>query len=133
METNRETNTMNADQVMLDMIRDNDDHAFELLYKKYWSPLMNFAAHYLEDKDTCEEIIQQLFIQLHSRRSSLKINSSISGYLYAALRNKILNHIRDRAVYRKHIRIAANATSRTQNNVEQFISLRNCSRKSPLH
>ena len=117
-------NTMNSDQLILDMIQENNDYAFVLLYKKYWKPLMSFAGHYLEDKDSCEEIIQQLFIQLHARRSSLKINSSVSAYLYAALRNKILNHIRNQAVYKKHITIAAHSANRIQNNVDQFIYMK---------
>jgi RNA polymerase sigma-70 factor (ECF subfamily) len=65
-----------------------------------------------------------LFVQLYKRRFELKIRSSLSSYLATALRNKIFNYLRDQAVYRKHVKYAANASSHTQNNVEQFVDLR---------
>jgi len=112
------------DDDLLQLIHNNDDQAFTLLYKRYWDPLLNFAAHYLEDSHSCEEIVQELFVQLHARRASICIKSSVSSYLYAALRNKIFNYLRNKAVYKKHVGIAASTRSVTQNNVEQFINLK---------
>jgi len=124
MKTNKAMSNMFTDQLLLELIRENDDRAFTILYNKYWQLLLNFASHYLSDKATCEEITQELFIQLHKRRYTIRINSSVSSYLYTALRNKILNHIRNQAVYRKHIHLAANKAARLQNNVDQFINMR---------
>ncbi len=107
-----------------EMIRNKDNHAFDLLYRKYWDPLLNFATHYLCDEDSCEEVVQDLFVHLHSRHSTLNIRSSVSSYLFTALRNRILNHERNQAVYRKHIAIAGKTTGNSyNNNVEQFINL----------
>src|SRR5215831_4786610 len=100
MKTNKAMSNMFTDQLLLELIRENDDRAFTILYNKYWQLLLNFASHYLSDKATCEEITQELFIQLHKRRYTIRINSSVSSYLYTALRNKILNHIRNQAVYK---------------------------------
>lgn len=111
------------DGILLEMISNKDDQAFNLLYKKYWDPLLNFATHYLEDGDTCEEVVQDLFVHLHSRHSPLKIRTSVSSYLYTALRNRILNHERNRAVYKKHISNAGKGSVDSNNNVEQFINL----------
>ena len=80
------------DAELLALIRKNDDRAFALLYNKYRNPLLNFAAHYLSDQDSCEEVLQQLFVQLHIRRISLKISSRVSSYLFTAMRNKIFNY-----------------------------------------
>jgi RNA polymerase sigma-70 factor (family 1) len=113
-----------TDQSILEMIGKNEDQAFALLYKQYWQPLLHFAARYLHDRDACEEITQELFIKLHDRRLTLKINSSMSSYLYSALRNRIFNYIRDQAVYRKHINIAATRIMLSQNNVEQSIYMK---------
>ena len=112
------------DDDLLELIRKNDDGAFTLLYQRYWEPLLNFAAHYIHDGDTCEEIVQELFVQLYARRTCLRIRSSVSSYLRTALRNKIFNHLRDSAVYKKHLGIACSSRSITQNNVDQFINLR---------
>lgn len=107
---------------LLEMISNKDDQAFDLLYKKYWDRLLNFATHYLNDEDSCEEVVQDLFVHLHSRHSPLKIRTSVSSYLYTALRNRILNHERNKAVYKKHIAIAGKGGVESNNNVEQFIN-----------
>jgi RNA polymerase sigma factor (sigma-70 family) len=95
--------------------------AFEILYKQYWSPLINFASRYIEDRQTCEEIVQELFIQLYVRGLTVKIKHTLASYLFVALRNRIFNHFRNRAVYKKHLNIASKKKVSNQNNVEQFI------------
>jgi RNA polymerase sigma factor (sigma-70 family) len=117
------------DLEILELVRKGESRAFELLYKKYWPSLLNSASYYLEDKNTCEEIVQLLFIQLYKRRLELKIRSSLSSYLAAALRNKIFNYLRDQAVYRKHVNHAARNIARDQNTVEQFVDLRDLEEK----
>ena len=112
------------DSELLELIRNNDDRAFTLLYNKYRNPLLNFAAHYLKDRDSCEEVLQQLFVQLHVRRISIKISSSVSSYLFTAMRNKIFNYLRNKSVYRKHVNHAARINPVIQNDVDQFINMR---------
>ena len=112
------------DSELLELIRNNDDGAFTLLYNKYRNPLLNFAAHYLKDRDSCEEVLQQLFVQLHIRRISLKISSSVSSYLFMAMRNKIFNYLRNKSVYKKHVSDAARENQVTQNDADQLINLK---------
>ena len=107
---------------LLEMISNKDNEAFNLLYKKYWDPLLNFATHFLKDEDSCEEVVQDLFVHLHCRHSPLRIRTSVSSYLYTALRNRIFNHERNKAVYKKHISIAGKVDEESCNNVEQFIN-----------
>ena len=112
------------DNESLELIRNNNDVAFSMLYKKYQQSLLMFASRYLPDSYSCDEVVQDLFVQLHLRRFSLKIDSSFSSYLFAAIRNKIFNYLRDKAVYKKHIIIAANRTPVAQNNIEQFMDMK---------
>lgn len=119
------------DTRLVEMIHQNDKAAFTMLYQHYWANLLDFAGNYIEDRDTCKEIVQELFIKLHTRHEQLKITVSLNAYLYTALRHKIFNYLRDRSVYRRHIRLA----SRTHhglyhhNNVEQFIDAMELSRQ----
>jgi RNA polymerase sigma-70 factor (ECF subfamily) len=124
MEQQKTVECRSTDLEISELITRNDDMAFTLLYKKYWAPLTNFAAHYLHDNDSCEEIVQELFVQLHLKRIQLNIKTSMSAYLYAALRNRIFNQLRKNAVYNKHMSRAVKKTSTCQNNVEQFIQLK---------
>jgi len=98
-----------------------NDSSFEALYKQYWSLLTNFAGQYIDDKQTCEEIVQDLFVQLYVRGFTVKIKHTLTSYLFVALRNRIFNYFRNNAVYRRHMTIAAKRGMTTQNNVEQSI------------
>jgi RNA polymerase sigma-70 factor (family 1) len=98
--------------------------AFEDLYKRYWEPLLNFASHYIDDKETCEEIVQDFFVQIYMRGLNIKIKHTLSSYLCVALRNRIFNHFRNKAVYKKHVTNAAKKMATEQNNIEQFMSLK---------
>ncbi|AEV98474.1 RNA polymerase, sigma-24 subunit, ECF subfamily [Niastella koreensis GR20-10] len=90
------------------MIRNfNDEAVFEVLYKKYWDLLLCFARKYINDRQTCKEVVQDLFVTLHGKRDQLTINVSLSSYLYRSLRNKIINHLRDESVYKKHVALAS--------------------------
>ena len=117
------------DSHLLELIRKNDDRAFALLYKKYRTPLLNFAALYLNDRDSCEEVLQQLFVQLHIKRISLKISSSVSSYLFAAMRNRIFNYLRDKSVYKKHINNATMANPVAQNDIDQLLNMKQLEEK----
>src|SRR5688572_26638558 len=88
-----------------------DNHFFKELYKRYWTPLIHYSSQYLDDRATCEEIVQELFIQLHLKRDEIKIRTSLSSYLYTALRNRIFNYFRDQAVYRRHISTASRSAA----------------------
>src|SRR5438309_6907110 len=101
-----------------------DDDAFEVLYKQYWPQLLNFAGQYIEDRQACEEIVQDLFVQLYVRGISVKLKHMLTSYLFVALRNRIFNYLRNRAVYRKHVTNAAKKKMSSQNNVEQSIYLK---------
>jgi len=102
------------------MLKDRD--GFRILYSKYWNPLLNYASNYLEDEMTCEEIVQGLFVHLYLNPGKTNINSSLSSYLFVAVRNKIYNYLRDQAVYRKHIEKAGYVRTKF-NNVEQFVNV----------
>lgn len=108
---------------VLKKVMHNDKQAFDILYSKYWKPLSVYAETFIDDKPTCEEVVQELFINLYTKAGQLNINSSLSSYLFIALRNRIFNYLRKEAVYKKHVSIAGNKKYSSNNNVEQFISL----------
>lgn len=65
--------------------------AFDEIYERYWSKLYAYAYNRLRDKETCEEIIQEVFVSLWANRKTTKIESSVSGYLYQAVKFQMLN------------------------------------------
>ena len=111
-----------TDNDLLMLLQQNDDYVFVLLYKRYWSELMRLAEPFLEDTDTCQEIVQELFVTLYNKREKLHIKISISAYLYVSLRNRIRNHIRNRSTYNRHIGLFKRLCTPGTNDVEQTVS-----------
>jgi RNA polymerase sigma factor (sigma-70 family) len=121
MECERLFEYTHADTELLNMIRRQDVRAVEELYKRYWNPLLHFASQFLNDHDSCEEVVQGLFVHLHIRHQSLKITTAIRPYLYTSLRNRIYNFVRNRSVYKRHIALASSRAVYVVNDVEQFM------------
>lgn len=83
------------DSQLFQLVKQDDIKAFEALYSRYWSDLIDAAYRRLQSREKAEDIIQDIFVSLYQKRHTLDINVSLEGYLYQSLRYKILNLIRD--------------------------------------
>lgn len=81
------------DAKLLEMLRLDDRKAFEILYHKYSAKLYYAAYNLFRDKDVCEDLVQELFIDLWTKRSGLNI-TSLEYYLKIAIKNRVLMYIR---------------------------------------
>lgn len=80
-----------------------DEKQFEQLFKTQFSYLCNFAKQYVQDINIAQDICQKVFISLWEKRDSLNPQQSIKSYLFTAVKNRCLNHIRDHKKYRSKI------------------------------
>ncbi|WP_377114439.1 RNA polymerase sigma-70 factor [Mucilaginibacter litoreus] len=81
------------DAELLKLLRNDDRMAFEVLYNKYSSKIYYAAYNLFRDKDVCEDLVQELFIDLWAKRNQLNINS-VEWYLKVAIKNRVLMYIR---------------------------------------
>lgn len=81
------------DSELLSLLRLDDRKAFEILYNKYSRKLFYAAYNLFRDKDVCEDLIQELFIDLWTKRHTLHI-TSLEWYLKVAVKNRVLMYIR---------------------------------------
>lgn len=72
--------------------------AFEMLFKQYYQPLVNYCFTIVKDRNDAEDIVQQTFTQLWQKREELQIETSAKAYLYRAVHNAGLNKLRQNAV-----------------------------------
>lgn len=79
------------------------ESAYRELFTEYYRPLSVFALKYVGDLETAMEIVQDFFVHLFQNRESLVINTSLKSYLYQAVRNRCLNHIRKNQSRRRHL------------------------------
>lgn len=81
---------------LLQRLRENHTEAFEKIYKKYWQNLYLTAISILKDKQASEDIIQDLFIQLWNKRTTISVTVSLKAYLTASVKHEVFRVIRKR-------------------------------------
>jgi RNA polymerase sigma-70 factor (family 1) len=81
------------DVELLALLRLDDRKAFEMLYNKYSPKIYHVAYNLFRDKAICEDLVQELFIDLWTKRNNLNI-SSLEWYLKVAIKNRVLMYIR---------------------------------------
>lgn len=94
--------------------------AFEKIFRRHWEPLYRSARMKLRSHEEAEEIIQSIFSALWERRETLAI-SNLSHYLNVALRNRILNAIRDRIPQEKYWNYYKNFIPQQEANTDQKV------------
>ena len=77
--------------------------AFREIYQRYWKKLYNVARRKVQDLDTVEELVQDIFLRLWERRGSLRIDR-LDAYLFTAIRYAIINHYQGNAGSGKNTR-----------------------------
>lgn len=79
-----------------------DEAAFDTLYKKYLVRLLNTAFQKTNSRELAQELVQETFMELYLHRHRLEIHTSVQGYLFTILKNKIFNYYRHELVQKKY-------------------------------
>lgn len=87
--------------LLLADLRKGSVHAFEKIFKQHWESLYRSAKTKLRSHEEAQEVIQSIFSVLWEKRETLLI-TNLSYYLNTALRNRILNMIRDKIPQEKY-------------------------------
>lgn len=83
---------------LMNRLRSGDDMALKLIYDKYWNQLFISAFNMLEDQQACEDVIQDIFINLWNKREQIEIRVSLKAYLFASTRYEVYRLVRQGTV-----------------------------------
>jgi RNA polymerase sigma factor (sigma-70 family) len=86
-----------TDGVLAQQTLTGDQYAFENLVKRYSTPLFNFIYRFLGDYDQACDVLQHVFIQLHTSLPTLRTDKPLKAWLFQVARNRCLDELR-----RKH-------------------------------
>lgn len=90
----------NSEITLISSLKGGDKSALTFIYDKYWKPLFIASYNLLKDKEVCEEIIQDVFVDIWMRREELEIKVSLQSYLYACVRYKVFAEFRKKKIIR---------------------------------
>ena len=83
-----------SDSVLVKNIMKGDEKAFQLLFNRYYEPLVKFAAHITKSRPDAEEMVQEAFIKVWQNRESIDPELSLKAYLYRITKNLVINFIK---------------------------------------
>ncbi len=101
-----------------------DLQSFETLFRQYYQMLCSYAYRFVNDKDSAEEIVQDLFYKLWEKRSEIMINTSVKSYLFSAVHNRCLKFIEHRNVETRYRNYFLMHESEVDNEPQQNSNIR---------
>ena len=83
-----------SDKELLDRVVRGDGKAFTALYDKFQSQVFKTAFGYFHSRFDAEEIVQDVFIEIHRSAGRFNSNSNLSTWIYRITVNKSLDRLR---------------------------------------
>jgi RNA polymerase sigma-70 factor (ECF subfamily) len=83
------------DNIILEKLKRKDKSGLKELFDLKYKPLCLFARNYIASWHICEDIVQNLFINLWEKQKFNSIKTNLSSYLLVTVKNYCLNYIRD--------------------------------------
>lgn len=84
------------------------DEGFEEVFLFYFKKLKAYALTIVYEEETAGDIVQEVFLNLWNKRKKLPSNLSLSSYLYKAVYNGCLNHIKHQKANLNFIKFKTN-------------------------
>ena len=82
----------NNDCELLALIKQGDKDAFGTLYRLYWKDLYDRVYQRLKNGQQAEDIVQDVFVSLWTRRSTLVIEN-LPAYLHTAVKFRVFSYV----------------------------------------
>ena len=92
-----------ADSELTDLLRSGDHLAFTEIYQRYTNVLQGHAYSKLQNREEAIDVVQELFVTLWTKREAVAFHTTLSGYLYTSVRNRVLNLILHKKVASDYI------------------------------
>jgi len=79
---------------LLRRLKQDDERAFDALFRHYSALVYRFAFSYLKSRPAAEEIVQECFIKIWEKRAQLRDDVPLKGYLFTTAHHAVLNELR---------------------------------------
>jgi RNA polymerase sigma factor (sigma-70 family) len=87
-----------TDGILVQQTLAGQQEAFELLVRRYQTPLFNYICHCLGNYDLACDVTQHVFVQLYTSLTTLRTNAPLKSWLFQVAHNRCLDELR-----RKHV------------------------------
>lgn len=91
-----------SDALLAQQTLEGDAEAFEILVRRYSTPLFNFVRHFLGDYDQACDVLQQVFVRFYTSLPKLGTSEPFKSWLFQVARNCCVDELRRRRRYAIH-------------------------------
>ncbi|MBD0293596.1 MAG: sigma-70 family RNA polymerase sigma factor [Flavisolibacter sp.] len=84
----------NVDNELVFRLRDDDVNAFNALYWKYHQAVYANIFKLTKETETTQDLLQEVFITLWEKRSTIDVDQSVSGWLFVVSYNKSVSYLK---------------------------------------
>src|SRR3569833_171128 len=92
-----------TDRALLQLLEQDDAQAFKTLYNRYVDFLYQAGISRLSDEVVVQDMVQEVFVTLFTKRKELGHITELKGWLFACLRNRIINEVRNTRLHQQHL------------------------------
>ena len=90
----------NQEKNIIQKLKNGDESGLRQMFDIYYSPLCAFALKYIDSFDLAEDLVQEVFIKFWEKKRIDQLQGSLKSYLFSAVKNNALNHIRQNKKFR---------------------------------
>ncbi len=87
-----------VDDALITRLRAGDTVAFDEIVIAYYETLLRLAMSYLDSRESGEEVVQDILLNIWRQRADLVAPAGLRLYLFAATRNRAISQLRHRRV-----------------------------------
>ncbi len=92
-----------SDKELIPLMILGDHRAYSVIYDRYSYLMHVFAYKKLRDEELAKDIVQNLFVDLWTKREKLAEMGNFTAFLYICLRRKIIDHFVHLKVENKYV------------------------------
>ncbi|MCF0055063.1 RNA polymerase sigma factor [Dyadobacter sp. CY356] len=114
-----------SDDALTDLLKTGEQAAFEAIYNRYWDKLFYTAHRIVKSSQIAEEITQDVFLLLWTKKETLNI-ASLGQYLAAMLRYEVyrsLSKMKKQQVYESEVRYTTTPFISIEKDIENKLLL----------
>lgn len=94
----------------------------EKIWKEFSNQLKSFISRRVKDNSITEDILQDVFVKIHSNIDNLKDEQKIKGWLFRIAKNSIIDYYRKRIIDSKELKDSYGYEIFEENDAEQEIA-----------
>ena len=90
------------DKILFNEIKNRDLKVCEASFYDYYPQLVRFAEGFIFDRQECEEIVMNPFIDFKEKAKKINLELSLKTYFFQSVKNRCLNHLRILQIHDLH-------------------------------